>query len=500
MKKTHKLLALFLSLVMLIGAVSVVGYAADEGVDYTITSTYADVDWSNRQYRTELHSHTTASDGNNTLKEMTEQYYDYGYDFYTDSDHGLVSYSWTEQQVISAMKVVLYLRGRGEDIETLLPEGGFCANGNTYDLSQNAAGDDVYTQTAPDGTVGHPMLRVPYGIELNPSSLNNAHVTSWFCDYGNAVMGGTSDYETAISGVEKAGGICVINHPGEYTRARHAANTAEAYDYNDTHYKYVIDKYVSLLEKHPCCLGIDMNSKGDNRTRHDRKLWDILLMRLAPSGRNVYGLATSDAHSLDAAFTGYMDVILPEQTTAALREALEKGQFFAGSKWVGNPEELQEIASLLAQNRDATSQTVAQAITEGQAADFEGYKYEASRNIEAPRIRSVIVNEETDTITIDADDALCVRWIADGKTVATGSQIDLDRVDGLGSYVRAEVFGEGGITYTVPMLLSYDGAPESEHKFFIDLWFLASFLPDTIVRFLASLPGFDAIWDALRSR
>ncbi|MBQ3889690.1 MAG: hypothetical protein II738_08095, partial [Clostridia bacterium] len=63
MKKPQKLLALFLSLVMLTGAVSVVGYAADEGVDYTITSTYADVDWSNRQYRTELHSHTTASDG-----------------------------------------------------------------------------------------------------------------------------------------------------------------------------------------------------------------------------------------------------------------------------------------------------------------------------------------------------------------------------------------------------------------------------------------------------
>ena len=61
------------------------------------------------------------------------------------------------------------------------------------------------------------MLRVPYGIENNPTSFNNSHVNSWFVDYGNGVLGGTSDYETPIKNVEELGGLSVINHPGEYT-------------------------------------------------------------------------------------------------------------------------------------------------------------------------------------------------------------------------------------------------------------------------------------------
>ena len=57
------------------------------------------------------------------------------------------------------------------------------------------------------------MLRVPYGVENNPTSFNNAHVNSWFVDYGHKVIGGTSNYERPISNVDKLGGLSVINHP-----------------------------------------------------------------------------------------------------------------------------------------------------------------------------------------------------------------------------------------------------------------------------------------------
>ena len=43
-------------------------------------------------------------------------------------------------------------------------------------------------------------------------------------------------------------------------------------------------------------------------------------------------------------------------------------------------------------------------------------------------------------------------------------------------------------------MLEYSGAPAAEIKNFVDLWPLASAVPDTIVRFVTALPIFDLIW------
>ena len=68
-----------------------------------------------------------------------------------------------------------------------------------------------------------------------------------------------------------------------------------------------------------------------------------------------------------------------------------------------------------------------------------------------------------------------------------------------GAYVRAEVFGEGGIVYTQAMLLDYEGAPEYENKDDAsDFGWLAGIVPDTIVKFLASLSIFKYIWDFIK--
>ena len=63
------------------------------------------------------------------------------------------------------------------------------------------------------------MLRVPYGIENNPTSFNNSHVNSWFVDYGNGVLGGTSDYETPIKNVKRSAVFRSSTTPAN-TRAR----------------------------------------------------------------------------------------------------------------------------------------------------------------------------------------------------------------------------------------------------------------------------------------
>lgn len=500
MKMTKKVLAVICVVALLAGMLSTVGYAAGADRDYTIVNPYADVDWSTwDQFKTDLHSHTTASDGRDSLKDMLEINYKYGFDVYAVTDHGLNSYSWTEQQVIPALKIFVDMKEPNTEMISLNPEGGLTFEGDRYDLVTKNGGD-YYYQTFEDGSVGQEMLRVPFGIENNPSSLNNAHVNSWFVDYGNGLLGGTSDYETPIKAVDELGGLSVINHPGEYTNARDEDCTADAYDYEDVLYKYYIDKFTNLLRKYPSCMGIDMNSKGDSRTRFDRKLWDILLMNLAPEGRNVLGIATSDAHSVDAAYTGYTMMLMPENTVDNLKTAMSTGAFFAASKKLGNHEELKEISNYLLENGDAKAVAIAEDILARQVDDYDA-KYEASFDVEAPYINSVIVDEEDDSIALDVNDALCIRWIANGKTIAYGDSIDLDEYGAkLGSYVRAEIFGEGGIVYTQAFLLEYDGAPVDttpEDKEFKDYWKLVSFIPDTIVRFLASLDIFRIIWEAL---
>ena len=498
MKKTKKLLAVICVVAMLAGVLSTAGYAAKADRDYTIINPYANVDWSWDQYKADLHSHTTASDGSDSLKDMLEVNYKYGFDIYAVTDHGTVNYSWTKQDVIPALKVFVDMKNPGTEMIALNPDGGLTFEGDRYSLiTEN--GDDYYYQTYADGTEGQKMLRVPFGIENNPSSLNNAHVNSWFVDYGHGILGGTSDYETPIKAVDELGGLSVINHPGEYTNARDEDCTADAYDYSNSTYKYYIDKFTTLLRKYPTCMGIDMNSKGDSRTRFDRKLWDILLMNLAPEGRNVLGLASSDAHSVGAAYTGYTMMPLAENTSENLKAAMSAGAFFAASKKLGNNEELKEICNYLLKNGDAEAKAIANDVLARQADDYNA-KYEAPLDVEAPYINAVVVDDAEDSITLDTTDDLCIRWIANGKTIAYGNSIDLDEYGAnLGSYVRAEIFGVGGIVYTQAFLLEYDGAPidTTEEEKFYDFWEFASFIPDNLIRFLGSLDIFRYIWEAL---
>ena len=123
-------------------------------------------------------------------------------------------------------------------------------------------------------------------------------------------------------------------------------------------------------------------------------------------------------------------------------------------------------------------------------------KFEADPAVDAPLITGVSVDEQADVISVQAQGALAVRWIADGKVIAEGPVIDLDEYrDELGAYVRAEVFGEGGVVYLNPFLLQYEGMPQAtQTKRYIDLWFLASVIPDNIVRLVIHNPIWKAVW------
>ncbi len=512
MKKFKKAVALICAALMLTSAVCVGAADADAsldtGIDYTINNPYKDVDWLNyKQYKADLHSHTTASDGSDTLKDMTEAHYAAGFDIVAVSDHGVTDYGWIEQNYTPALRFFIkaFKDGRGQYIEDL-DYSGTAANGNTYKYEETKNGD-YYTQYDANGNAGQAMMRVPFANEHNPTSINNAHVNSWFVDWGDGRLGGTSDYITPIKTIdEMGGGLTVINHPGEYTNARDEIYAADAYNIEDIAYNYKINKFAGLLTDYESCIGVDMNSKGDGRTRFDRKLWDILLQRVVPTGRNVLGIATSDAHSTGVVYTGYTMMCMESNTVENLYNCMKNGEFFAASKNLGNYEELKEIADFLTKETDPEKKAMGEELTkiykniEVQNANGEdGDGYEAPADVDAPTVNAVIVSDELDTITlVTSADALNVRWIADGECIATGNTIDLDDYsDSIGSYVRAEIFGKGGIVYTQPFTLEYDGAPEAQDNSYIDLWFLASFIPDNIVRLVGMFPFFQQLLDLI---
>ena len=62
--KFKKAVSIVMSAALVTSCTVLGSFAADKDIDYKINSTYSNVDWSTyKQYKTDLHSHTTATDG-----------------------------------------------------------------------------------------------------------------------------------------------------------------------------------------------------------------------------------------------------------------------------------------------------------------------------------------------------------------------------------------------------------------------------------------------------
>ena len=476
MKNFKSVIAILLAALMCV-PFAAFAFAAEEDGSYSITNPYENIDWDEiTAYKTALHTHTNASDGNDLLIDSIGRHAETGFDIIATTDHGTVNYSWGENSENKLIFGVMSLVGKTEGAITPLGNEGTFADGTAYTYGTAANGDDYVTLED-----GRKILRVPFGIENNAVSVN-AHVNGWFADYYDNSI---TTYEDAVAGVDKAGGVCVINHPGEYTKARYEIRSEEAYNDDNIVYNYYINKFAYLIDKYDSCIGIDINSKGDGRTRFDRILWDNLLGRFAANGKNVYAIASSDAHQLNVIDTGYTLALLPELSSAALKNALLNGEFFAASHCLGNYDELTQIAASLKEFYGETElYNKVNGTAEAMLAKIEGIEngeYDADDDIGItystlengfntanadPRISSIEIDEATDIITINTTDALIVRFISDGKLITTkkadDASIDLnDYEDVLGDYIRVEVFGEGGIVYTQAFLLDAEEKTDS---------------------------------------
>lgn len=457
------------------------------GEGYDITNPYANINWETvNQYKSALHTHTNASDGDDTLINSLERHYLTGFDIVSVTDHGTSDMSWTDSTIGSKIVArVMTLIGKSDgNLVYLDPNGGTFAGGTKYEM-KNVNGDDFLVTED-----GHEILRIPFGVENNAVSVN-AHVNSWFGEFNHILPSG---YRTAITGVDKAGGVSVINHPGEYTQARYELYQEDAYNTDNWSYNYYINKFYGYIDKYDSCIGIDINSKGDGRTRYDRKLWDIMLAKAAEKGETVTAIATSDAHQLNKIDTGSLIILSENLNNESIKKALLNGEVLPQSTCIANRDEMAQIAegikkfygetelyltlADLVAKYDAEREEIANSSDDGNvgvsysALDDEGFLATETR----PEIKSITVDDNEDTITIDSENALVIRWISDGKLIATTKADDTafdlnDYEDVIKGYVRAEIFGEGGVVYTEGFTLNADDASDDSSDIIFDLGF-----------------------------
>lgn len=70
-----------------------------------------------KAYKTQLHSHTNASDAYPTIHEYVQEHYDLDYDIVALTDHGTINRGWNKApQTVPLMRLVKYERTHMDDI------------------------------------------------------------------------------------------------------------------------------------------------------------------------------------------------------------------------------------------------------------------------------------------------------------------------------------------------------------------------------------------------
>lgn len=390
--------------------------------DYTLDSPYKNVDWDTyKAYKTNLHTHSSVSDGNETFRNMIQAAYDQDFDILAFSEHGITGKAWDQQPFIRPL--YLYQIAAGYDRKPLTSE--------EFEAIQNGSAPLSSTGEAR----GRGMFCVTGANELNAVTLTMSHVNGYFLPetVGNLDWGFENGYDYALSTVEKHGGLSHINHPGDwlsYGKDESAVSKPEN-----------IEFFADYLLRYKSCLGIEAVNGFTSVTRYDRILWDNLLMYCLPYGRNVYGFAGADAHDKGRLNSCWEYFMLESVSMDSVRECMENGAFFGATHTVISNSKIGPEQDVYAPDG------IMQPVAEVHSFIADGHK-----------------------ITLNVSNAKYVNWIANGKVIErtdfdsdNGTAVlNLDNYDTDGMlYVRAEIYNENGMVFSQPVVLDRGTEPET---------------------------------------
>lgn len=414
MKISKKLICLALSLLLIVplGAFSVLAVEND----YTIVSPYENVIWEGDgawgAYKGTLHSHTTYSDADVDLATMVKAYYEKGFDFLANADHGVTGVEWNKAPKYPILYNYQYIIGN--KLTTLTDEEYEGIITGTYNNR------------------GKKMTCVVGANELNDLTLTKCHVNGYFLPegVGTGFRGGENAYEAAIKFTQDNGGISHINHPGDWLESNsnpEAVNTPENVAY-----------FSNLVLKYDSCYGIEIFNEDNGTTGYDRILWDNMLMYTLPYGKTVIGYANTDAHDENNIDTSFMTFMMEENDVDHIRATMENGAFFSTTRSLrANEFNIGPVKAIEAANTELAYPMFTKV-------EVDGHK-----------------------ITVEATDADTIQWIANGEIISSDSMadgeftLDLDTIDGAEDflYVRAEIISEGGMTATQALIIDNGEAP-----------------------------------------
>lgn len=430
MKTSSKILAVILSVSLLLSLFMPAVLAASE-TDYTIIDPYAAVDWNSwEQYKANLHTHSTFSDGEFTLPDMVEKYYNMGYDILAMTDHGVINYGWNLPH--NTFPPFCYANHvEGHPLSKI------------YHKEANMTDEDYARITTGADRNGRGMVDITGGIEMNMAVISKTHVNGFFLEkgsYGEGEWGTENDYAGAVEGVQNDGkeGYTVLNHVGDWLDS--PQHPERAHDPKNIAY------FANIFVNNPTCLGMEIVNNRDRVTSRDRELWDELLQVVIPHGRNIIAFSNDDSETEGEMGHSFEMFPLQENTFENAKTAMLTGAFFSCSRFYSS----------------AAEQRV-----EGPG----GYG-----NPEfVPLVQTIEVNQAANTITVEvqqdaARPCRSVSWIANGQVIQKDTDftdgkavIDLnDYEDQLGCYIRFQLNSENGVTYSQAFELQYEGRIDKE--------------------------------------
>ena len=260
---------------------------------------------------------------------------------------------------------------------------------------------------------GRGMLQIPYTNEQS----GGEHLNTFFTDFNNPGSG--ASLEKNINITRGLDGICRINHPGCYTGGKVIGKAGV----NASQDPENISKYTDLFSKYSCCVGMEIITNKDAESFNDRILWDNILTQTVPQGRYVWGFSDDDAHNTADAGYCFNIFVMPENSLDNFKEAMYSGSFYA-------------VSRISRSRRELGNASVSTA--------------------PVPVILEITVdNENSAVITITAAYCDKIEWISNGRIIAKGDTIDIEKYKKkIGCYVRANIIGPGGIAFTQPFGVS----------------------------------------------
>ncbi len=191
----------------------------------------------------------------------------------------------------------------------------------------------------------------------------------------------TGQEDSSFAAIGAKNGLVIINHPGRY---QHNAQW-----------------YIDFYRMYGHLKGMEIYNNGD-RYPGDRQLWDSVLVALLPS-RPVWAFSNDDMHGEKSLGRNWNIFVLPELTNEWVRKGIEEGR------------------------------------------SFFVYSPEGPRNPAIPVIHSVRIKPQKGRIQLMVTGQDSIHWISGGKIIQKGNSFSLNDLKELPAYVRAEIYGTGGV-------------------------------------------------------